>query len=219
MAGLISWIKQVLFPNRCILCDRLLPDTQVDMCPECRMSEMVILNNAWKIPHVKYWVPLWRYSGYVRSSLLRYKFHHRRNYSIVYGRELAQKLKQQNLDFEVITWVPVSRRRKITRGYDQVELLANEVGKHLGMTPVRLLHKHRHNKKQANYGTRAQRIANVKGVYRAVNLDQLKGKRILLLDDIITTGTTVSEAAKTLKAAGAKVIYAASVAASSGSMR
>ena len=92
MSAFVAWFKQVFFPKRCMLCDRILADRELDMCPECRLTEMVILNNAWKIPHVKNWIPLWRYAGYVRDSLIRYKFHHRRCYGPIYGRELAQKL-------------------------------------------------------------------------------------------------------------------------------
>lgn len=210
---------QLLFPRRCVLCNELLNDPQLDMCPECRLSQMVIVSDAWKIPHIKGWIPLWRYGGFVRASLIRYKFHHRRSYCRTYGAELAQKLAREQLPVELITWVPVSWQRRSVRGYDQVKLLAYEVAKHLDLPVVSTLKKCRHNRKQASIHNKQQRDQNVKGVYRVRDPESIAGKRVLLLDDIITTGATVSEAAKTLKKAGAKVVYAACVAAASGQMR
>ena len=106
---------------------------------------------------------------------------------------LQQLLEEEMTDFDILTWVPVSPLRRFKRGYDQVELLANEVGRELGIEPVRTLHKFRNNRPQSGISGTAQRRANVLGVYRAVNRDAIRDKRILLLDDIITTGATAGE--------------------------
>ena len=114
---------------------------------------------------------------------------------------------------DVLTWVPVSRLRKVSRGYDQVELLARAVGAELGMEPVRLLKKIRHNRPQSGISDAAQRRANVLGAYQMVPGQDISGKRILLLDDILTTGATAGEAARVLLTAGAKEVHCAAVAA------
>ena len=116
--------------------------------------------------------------------------------------------------FDVLTWVPVSRLRKFCRGYDQVELLAQTVGWELGLKPVPVLQKLRNNRQQSKIRDAAVRRANVLGVYRVIYPDAVKGKRILLLDDILTTGATASEAARVLLTAGAKEVHCAAVAAS-----
>ena len=124
------------------------------------------------------------------------------------------KLLQSNPDgFDCLTWVPVSSLRKLRRGYDQVELLAKAVGKELGMEPVPLLKKVRHNRPQSGIPDAAKRRANVLGAYRAINRDAISGKRILLLDDILTTGATAGECARVLLTCGAKEIHCAAVAA------
>ena len=115
--------------------------------------------------------------------------------------------------FDCLTWVPVSPLRKLRRGYDQVELLAKAVGRELGMQPVPLLKKVRHNRPQSGISDGAKRRANVLGVYREMDRTAISGKRILLLDDILTTGATAGECARVLLTAGAKEIHCAVIAA------
>ena len=145
--------------------------------------------------------------------MLRYKFRGARSYAKGYGRLLAMKLQQARPEgFDLLTWVPVSPLRKLTRGYDQVELLANAVGRELGLEPVRLLRKIRHNRPQSGIAGDARRRANVLGVYRAENPELLKGKSVLLLDDIITTGATAGECARVLLTAGGKEVHCGAMA-------
>ena len=91
-------------------------------------------------------------------------------------------------------------------------LLAKAVGRELGMTPMPLLRKVRHNRPQSGIHGEAERRANVLGVYRLTQGVEIAGKRILLLDDILTTGATAGEAARVLKTAGAKEVHCAAVA-------
>ena len=116
-------------------------------------------------------------------------------------------------DYDILTWVPVSPQRRWKRGYDQVELIARAVGRELDMTPVSALKKIRHNRPQSGITGAEKRKANVLGAYRAVCPEKIAGKRVLLLDDILTTGATMSEAARILKTAGAKEVHGAAVAA------
>ena len=116
---------------------------------------------------------------------------------------------------DVITWVPISIPRRIKRGYDQSRLLAIALAKELDAPCQRLLHRFRHSPPQSRLGSAAMRRANVLGAYRVVKKEQVAGKRILLLDDVITTGATASECAKTLLFSGAKEVRFAAVAAAS----
>lgn len=90
------------------------------------------------------------------------------------------------------------------------------MGRELGQKPVRTLRKRRHNSAQSSLSGREQRRANVLGAYQAVGPDAWAGKRILILDDIITTGATVSECARVLQTAGAAKVLCAAVAARKG---
>ena len=94
-----------------------------------------------------------------------------------------------------------------------MELLAEAVGRELGMEPVPMLKKVRHNRPQSGLNDASKRRANVLGAYRAVHPEEIDGKRILLLDDLLTTGATAGEAARVLLTAGAKEVHCAAVAA------
>ena len=146
--------------------------------------------------------------------MLRYKFYHARSYADAYGRLLAMKiLRLYPEGFDVLTWIPVSPLRKLCRGYDQVELLAKAVGRELEMTSVPALKKVRHNRPQSGISGAAQRRANVLGAYQVTDPSLVSGKRVLLLDDILTTGATAGEVARVLLSAGAGEVHCAAVAA------
>ena len=211
---MLKRIGELLFPPKCVLCGRLLNKQELDLCGKCRLDGPECAAVRRKIPFVESSVAVWYYEDPVRRSLLRYKFYGKRHYAKGYGRMLAMKLQRQYEDgFDLITWVPVSRRRRLRRGYDQVELLAQAVCHELGMEPVSCLRKVRHNPPQSGITGQAQRRANVLGVYDAVDPARFAGKRVLLLDDIITTGATLSECARVLLTAGAAQVHCAAVAA------
>lgn len=203
-------LMQLLYPPKCVLCRKLLTEEESDLCGQCRRDTPEVSESR-KLPYLAKQTSLWYYEGSVRESILRYKFRGSRSYSEIYGRLLAMKLLQENISFDILTWVPISRRRKRTRGYDQVELIARALGKELGIPPEPVLKKVRHNRPQSKLKDAASRRANVLGVYRVTDPARIAGKRILLLDDILTTGATVSECAKTLLTAGAKQIICATV--------
>ena len=207
-------LGHLLFPEKCVLCGRVLEGGETDLCRACRMEAPECPLGKQKRSFLDSWAAIWYYEGYTRKSIIRYKFRRARHYAPAYGRLLAMKIQQAHPDgLDLLTWVPVSPLRRFTRGYDQVELLAKAVGRELGMEPVRLLRKVRHNRPQAGISGAAERRANVLGVYRLAGKADLRGKRILLLDDVITTGATAGECARVLLTAGAKEVHCGCVAA------
>lgn len=207
-------ILRWLYPPKCVLCGKVLAEEETDFCSCCRIDAPVCpVDHRKKLPFLDSWLGVWYYEDSVRRSLLRYKFHGVQSYAKPYGQMLAMKLQQNHPDgFDLLTWVPISALRKFTRGYDQVELLASAVGAELEMEAIPLLTKVRHNRPQSGITGDAQRRANVLGAYRVTNPELLKDKKILLLDDIITTGATVSECARMLLTAGAKEVHCGAVA-------
>ncbi len=206
-------LLDLLYPPKCVLCGRILEDGEADLCGDCRIDGPEFTFSRVKLPFIKSWTAVWHYEGYVRRSLLRFKFHSARSYAKSYGRFLADKIGEVCPDgFDLLTWVPISTLRRLKRGFDQGELLAQAVGNELGIQPVRLLKKTRNNKPQSGISGQAHRRANVLGVYKAINAENLADKRIVLLDDIITTGATAGECARILLTAGAKEVICAAVA-------
>ena len=120
--------------------------------------------------------------------------------------------RQGQTDFDILTWAPIAPLRRLKRGYDQCQLLADAVAEELGTEATRTLRKVRNTPPQSSIRNAAARRANVSGAYKSVGDLPLKGKKILLLDDIITTGATVSECARVLLTAGAKEVYLGAVA-------
>ena len=211
---LYYWLMGLLFPPKCVLCGTLLEKEETDLCGRCRVEAPEFPCGKRKLQFLDSFTAVWYYEGNVRRSLLRYKFYGARSFAAPYGRILAMKLLREYPEgFDLLTWVPVSRLRRLRRGYDQVELLAKAVGRELGMTPVPLLKKLRNNRQQSRIQGAAQRRANVLGVYRAVDPGAMEDKRVLLLDDILTTGATAGEAARVLLTAGAKEVHCAVIAA------
>ena len=207
---ILTWVSAWLFPEKCILCGKLLDEAEMDLCKGCRVDAPECPVLKIKFPFIDQWTALWYYKGNVRKSLLNYKFHNRRSSAAGYGRLLAMKLlTEDRADFDVLTWIPISRQRRRRRGFDQVELLAQKVGAELGTQPVPTLEKVRNNRQQSRIAGTAQRRANVLGAYVAVEPENFAGKRVLLLDDIVTTGATASECARILLTAGAKEVHLA----------
>jgi ComF family protein len=189
------------------LCRKLLAKDETDICHQCRIDAPEFIRSKFQLSFVAGWTAVWYYKDNVRQSLLRYKFYGHRSYARAYGRLLAMKLHSLDMtDFDILTYIPVSKKRLRKRGFDQVQLLAQYTASELGVCSQPALEKIRHNKPQSRIQGEAHRRANVLGAYRVIDPTQVQGKRILLLDDIVTTGATASECARVLLTAGAKEI-------------
>ena len=213
---MLQRLVRLLYPPKCVHCGKLLVGDETDLCRDCRENAPEFDRAKIKFSFVADWTAVWYYKDNVREGLLRFKFGRRPSYSLAYGRFLAMKLRRSRKDdFDVLTWVTTSRRRRRKRGYDQAKLLAVAVAEELGVDAVQTLKKIRHTPPQSSFPTVAQRRANVLGAYKAIHPERFVGKRVLVIDDIITTGATASECARVLLTAGAKEVRFAAVAAAS----
>ena len=212
---MLSVLMRMLFPPKCHFCRKILTRSETDLCHNCRTSAPVFTRPKRQIHLIAQWTAVWYYKDDVRSSIRRFKFYNARSYAGFFARALAMRLQEDpfDSDFDLLTWVPVSRLRRLSRGYDQSELLAKALGEELGMTPIPGLRKLRHTKPQSGIRDGAARRANVFNAYSGINASQFSGKRVLLVDDVVTTGATASECAKTLLVSGATDIFLAAVAA------
>ena len=205
-------MMKLLFPPKCVLCGKILEEQEQDLCADCRRDTEPYPDKTTRYPHLAKVTALWYYKENVRKSLLLFKFYSHRSYARSYGRLLAQKLRQTKAQFDVLTWVPISLPRLWSRGFDQSQLLAKALGQELNVTPLKTLVKFRHVKPQSRIKFAPQRRANILGAYRCVCPEDVRDKRILLVDDIFTTGATSGECARMLLAAGAKSVALAVVA-------
>ena len=160
-------------------------------------------------------VPLY-YENPVRSSLRRFKFKGRRDLAKQYARLLALSLEERNLPekTDIITCIPMSRTDIFLRGYNQSQLIAKQLSKITGLPFRKLLYKKYRTKKQHRL-TREARSGNLLGVFEPCrNMTEIiDGRTILVIDDIITTGSTLNEISKTLLIFGADKVFVSACAA------
>lgn len=212
----MKWINKLLdllYPPRCAFCHRLIWRDGL-VCPEClkTLPYTGAAGQEQSFPNISKCLSPLYYEGDVRASLLRYKFHSLTAYSKVYSKFMVKCIDEWGISCDIITWVPLSMKRLRKRGYDQARLLAEEVARAKDVSCERLLIKTVNNPAQSGAGGAEKRRANVSGVYRFAGSAPLDGKTVLIVDDIVTTGATLSECARVLKAAGAGRIYAATAA-------
>ena len=203
MKKLTETILNLVFPPKCPFCGKVLD--AVGVCPPCEKAlpwipeEQAVLSEG----DLTCAAPLW-YEGNVREALLRLKFRGGSALAEPLGELLAQCAAEQfGGEFDTVTWVPVSRKRLKRRGYDQSRLLAEAVCRHWDTKPVQLLVKVQDNLAQSGLQGEAARRANVLGVYDPADPALIVDQRILLVDDIHTTGATLSECVRVLRDNGA----------------
>ena len=206
-------LLNLLFPPKCPFCRRILDSPGV--CDTCR-KEL-----PWTEEHeavregtasLRCAAPLW-YEGKVREAILRLKFYGAAATAETLGALMAQCAAEHlSGEFDLVTWVPVSRKRRWKRGYDQAELLARAVCRAWGVKPVALLRKTMNNPAQSGLKEDAARRANVLGVYEMRPGAEVSGRRVLLIDDVCTTGATLTECSKVLREAGADAVVCVCVA-------
>ena len=215
MSGPLGFVLDLLFPPKCVFCGKVLDSGESGFCRRCQRELPWLTDGEAELTGEFFSLcaaPL-RYQDKVRDSIHRYKFKGRRGYHKVYGKLVAQCV-HDHLDgrYDLITWVPLSDRRRRERGYDQAFLLASAAALELGDVAVETLRKERNTDPQSGITEDAQRRANVLGAYTPVDPELVAGKRVLLIDDVVTTGSTLSECARTLRTMGAEDVVCAALA-------
>ena len=212
---MIHALLDLLFPPKCPFCTRLLEDGQALLCPDCQRDLPWALGAQGEQKGEFFELctaPLW-YREQARESHHRYKFSGVRAYAGPYAELMAQCVQDRLTGtFDVVTWVPIHPLRRWKRGYDQSELLARRLACGMGVPWERLLKKVRHTKAQSGLSGESVRRANVLGAYALRPDAQVEGKRILLVDDVVTTGATLSECARMLRTAGAVQVFCVTLA-------
>ncbi|MCL2408337.1 MAG: ComF family protein [Oscillospiraceae bacterium] len=213
--GLSELILNLIFPPRCVFCEevRKKKDTGA-FCISCA-DELPYTSDGGRQEggYFGFCVSPFYYEGDVRKSVRRYKFDGAEGYCEPYGKILSDFIASQpEVEFDILTWVPISEERLEERGYNQAESLAQRVADNLGASAADTLRKPFDTAPQSEIPKRQERLDNVIGAYEVINPSTVRGKRVLILDDVITTGATLNECAKTLLEAGAESVICATLA-------
>lgn len=202
----------LLFPPKCPFCGVLLEKGAL-LCPDCQRDLPWLTGPAGEraVELTGGCVSPLRYEGAVRKAVHGYKFGGVNARSRQFGALVAQCVQDRGYTADLISWPSLSQKRRRERGYDQAQLLAQEVGRALELPVLRTLKK-AHRPAQSGLEGREERRVNVLGAYTAVGPEAFQGKTVLLVDDVLTTGATLTECAGVLRAAGAAAVVCATLA-------
>ena len=212
--GFFSIFLDLLFPPKCAFCSKVLNKSDEGWCDNCTESLPYADNYGKQNGDVFDFClsPLY-YTGVVRRSVLRYKFKGASHYADVYSKLLAECIHEcPDITYDIISWVPLSSRRERKRGYDQAMLLAMATALELDDIAVETLNKTRDVQAQSELGDKKERSANISGAYEVADIEIISGKRILLIDDVVTTCSTLDECTRVLLSAGAASVVCAALA-------
>ena len=202
MNEIVDRVLDLLYPKKCVFCHKLT-DNGSWVCSGCSTITVIPKEEQYQdLMYADGCYSAFYYENLVRESLHRYKFSHLSAYSGIYSQFISKCIGENGLSCDIITWVPISSKRKRSRGYDQSELIARELADMYGFTPQKLLKKIVNNKAQSRIGSPENRKNNVQGVYKLNTSADLTGKTIIIIDDIVTTGSTLSECCRVLKEKG-----------------
>ena len=184
---------------RCPVC-RAARSGPLGCCARCASSLFAPTVGAFELS-------LGPYSGPLEQAIRAYKFQQTRRLGRLFGQALAETLRVAGWPLELVCAVPLHPLRQMQRGYNQSALVAEVAARHTGL-PYRPLLRRVRTTQQARLGAGA-RQRNVAGAFRCA---PLSGEQVLLVDDVLTSGATVTECALTLFAAGAGRVYVATLA-------
>lgn len=226
------WLD-LLYPVHCPLCQQVRPYGAEMVCPECRdtvewVEEPVCLRcgkgiereeeeyceDCMRLPksYIRGFPVFW-YTGGVKTSLYDFKYKNQREYARFYSQSICKRHGQQlqRLGISGIVPVPVHPHKRRVRGYNQAEVLAVQLGKDLGI-PVYPDYIQRvvDTSPQKELNDKA-RMKNLKNAFK-IGENTIKLERVLVVDDIYTSGATIEACAKVLLADGAQQVYYTSVA-------
>lgn len=186
----------------CMKCGVMLQYWEEEYCPECKKTVHKFERNF----------AVWEYNNYMKASIGRFKFQGKTEYTFFYVRHMVALYKSilQALQIDVIIPVPIHKHRRRERGFNQAELLAKELGKQLGLpvcTDYLLRIKKTKPQKELNAKERKKNLQQAFSCNKKRKKEAAAWNRILLVDDIYTTGSTLDACAAVLSLHGTRKIY------------
>ena len=209
-------ISNLLYPPICGICEKINKNA---LCPKCNLelkkqAEVNILQkeeieeNIKKGKYFEELMYIFKYEGQVRKLILDYKFNEK---SYLYKTFVNFLLKNEKIfenikKYDKIIPVPISKKRNKERGYNQSMLIAEEIANKTNLELVNNCLIKTKNIIEQSKLNKEDRQQNIQGVYSLQNARLITNKKILLIDDIYTTGSTVNECCKILQQANPKTI-------------
>ncbi len=200
---IIKKILDIIYPQVCSICGKLNSKSLCNKCENKLKAEFEFQTDDYSTEFDKNFKEhhyFFKYENVIRSQILSLKFHEKSyNYrTIVYFLEKNKKSFEILKKYDIIVVVPISKQRLKQRGYNQSELIAKGISKIISVKIQKnIIYKIINTKPQSTLN-KEQRKENVQSAYIAKNIKKAKNKKILIIDDIYTTGNTLNECAKVL---------------------
>ena len=209
MIKIIEAILNLIYPQVCSICGKVNTKSLCNKCKVKLKKEFKFKTDNYSEDKSKNFIEhsyFFKYQNIIRNQILCLKFHEKPYVykTIVKFLRNMQKCFEKLKMYDIIIVVPVSRRRKKERGYNQSKLIADEISKMINAKIEKnILYKIKNTVPQSTLN-KQQREENAKNAYKVKNIQEIRNKKILIIDDIYTTGNTVNECARTLIEKGIK---------------
>lgn len=201
---ILTRVLDLFFPPICGFCGKLNTKYICNECEKIVNLEAINKIDSYNKNYNRH-LYIFKYEGIIREKIIDYKFN---NKVYLYRTFTEAVLKnKENIKFieqyDFLIPVPIHKERKKVRGYNQSELIARILADEIGKIKLQvdILKKDKNIVAQSTLDKK-QRSENIKGVYKVINKQKIIDRKILLLDDIYTTGSTANECSKVLKEAG-----------------
>jgi len=216
-------ILDLFYPKKCLecaksgsyICENCLKKVKSSgfVCPSCNRSSFEGRShpNCRKKFGLDQLISLWKYQGVIRKAILVLKYKFVLDISDELSNLIYKKIQQKKIDFgknTILTSVPLHQKRQFFRGFNQSEVIAKKLAEKLKLRYIPdLLVRLKNTKFQTNL-TAKEREINIKNAFKFNNKYRLKdkNKKIVIFDDVWTTGSTIKEIAKVLKRKGIKTV-------------
>lgn len=212
--SLLTDLKELLLPRLCPVCGKLLMASEDVLCAFCAIglpryrildiNDNPLLRIIWDKADVRRATTFLSYNHYspYHKLIIDIKFHGKSDLAIRLGRWAALEAARQGFwdGADALVPVPLTRWRRWRRGYNQSEMLARGMSEVTGLPVLNLLRRTKNRTSQTKLKGEA-RIKNAEGIYKASVPDEWRGKRFVLVDDVMTTGSTLANCALALQSA------------------
>lgn len=232
MGNGLTHMANVLYPGKCPICEKVTGTASISCCSSCERELPFITGercmkcgkpvaeeetqyclDCSKKKHLfEQGLALWSYDSRVKQAVYRFKYKNRREYAAYFGRELVRHYYRQMEGWgaDAVLPVPLHAKRYKKRGFNQAELLAKEIGRYLHLPVYADFLLRMKNTKPQKELNEKERQKNLKNAFK-IDENSVKLKKVILVDDIYTTGATVDIISEVLKEAGIDKVYVVSL--------
>lgn len=200
-------VTDLLYPNMCELCNKVISHDAIPLCYECIVSipkanfgsieSNPLKDKLYDIPKLKYCLSIFKYQkeNKVQSLVHKLKYQSKKKIGLFFAGELAKKIESHQLVFDFIIALPMHKSKEKIRGFNQAKLIANSVSERLDIPIIDIIEKWVDTESQTKKSI-YQRWVNQENKFRLKPLKNINQKHLLIIDDVITTGSTMHSCLK-----------------------